>query len=82
MLSAPDDQNIDAITNLCNIIYNSGVIPTDMEHSIFITLPKMSKAQSCTEYKTISLMSHITKSLLKVVVERRVKKIDIEVSRL
>ena len=40
MLRALDDQNIDVITNLCNIIYNSGVIPTDLKQSIFITLPK------------------------------------------
>ena len=43
-LRALDDENIDVITNLCNIIYNSGVIPTDLKQSIFITLPKKSKA--------------------------------------
>ena len=31
MLRALDDENIDVITNLCNIIYNSGVIPTDLK---------------------------------------------------
>ena len=82
MLRALDDQNIDVKTNLCNIIYNSGVIPTDLKQSIFITLPKKSKSQSCTEYRTISLMSHITKLLLKVMEQRIVKKIDNEVSRL
>ena len=40
MLRALDDENIDVITNLCNIMYNSGVIPTDLKQSIFITLPK------------------------------------------
>ena len=82
MLRALDDENIDVITNLCNIMYNSGAIPTDSKQSIFITLPKKSKAQSCTEYRTISLMSHVTKLLLKVIEQRIVKKIDNEVSRL
>ena len=82
MLRALDDQNCDVITNLCNIIYNSGVILTDLKQSIFITLPKKSKAQSWTEYRMISLMSHITKLLLKVIEQRIVKKIDNEVSRL
>ena len=82
MLRALDDENIDVITNLCNIMYNSGVIPTDLKQSIFITLPKKSKAQSCKEYRTISLMSHVTKLLLKVIEQRIVKKIDNEVSRL
>ena len=31
MLRALDDQNIDVITNLCNVIYNSGVILTDLK---------------------------------------------------
>ena len=26
------------ITSLCNMIYNSGMIPTEMKHSVFITL--------------------------------------------
>ena len=43
MLRALDDQNIDVITNLYNIIYNSGVIPTDLKQSIFITLPRGQK---------------------------------------
>ena len=81
MLRTLDDENIDVISNLCNIIYNSGVIPTDLKQSIFITLPKKSKAQSCTEYRTVSLMSHITKLLLKVIEQRIVKKIDNEVSK-
>ena len=82
MLRTLDDQNIDVITNLCNIIYNSGVIQTDLKQSIFITLPKKSKAQSWTEYRTISLMSHITELYLKVIKQRIVKNIDNEVSRL
>ena len=40
MLKALDESNIDIIRELCNIIYNSGYIPTEMEQSSFITLPK------------------------------------------
>ena len=63
-------------------MYSSGGKPTDLKQSIFIILPKKSKAQSCTEYRTISLMIHITKLLLKVIEQRIVKKIDNKVSRL
>ena len=31
MLRSLDDQNIDVITNFCNIIYNSGLKPTDLQ---------------------------------------------------
>ena len=82
MLRAFDDQNINVITNLCNIINNRGFIPAHLKQSIFITLPKKSKAWSCTKYRTISLMSHITKLLLKVIEQRIVKKNDNDVSRL
>ena len=57
MLRALDDENIDVITNLCNIIDNSGVRPTDLKQSIFITLPMKSKAQSCPEYRMITFKS-------------------------
>ena len=55
------------ITSLCNIMINSGMIPTEMKHSVFITLPKKPKAMICTEFRTISLMSHVTKLLLKII---------------
>ena len=42
-LKALDEHNIEIITSLCNIIYNSGMIPTEMKHSVFITLPKKPK---------------------------------------
>ena len=81
-LKALDEQNIEIITSLCNIIYNSGMIPTEMKHSVFITLPKKPKAMIFTEYRTISLMSRVTKLLLKMIQQRMANKIDKEVSRL
>ena len=45
------EQNIEIITSLCNIIYNIGMIPTEMKHSVFITLPKKLKAMICTEFR-------------------------------
>ena len=81
-LKALDEQNIEIITSLCNIIYNSGMIPTEMKHSVFITLPKKPKAMICTEFRTISLMSHVTKLLLKIIQQRMANRTDKEVSRL
>ena len=81
-LKALDDQNVDMITDLCNTIYNSGKIPTDLKHSVFVTIPKKSRAQDCSSFRTISLMSHVTKLLLKVIQRRLTDKIDQEVSRL
>ena len=81
-LKALDEDNIEIITSLCSIIYNSGMIPTEMKHSVFMTLPKKPKAMICTEFRTIRLMSHVTKLLLKIIQQRMANKIDKEVSRL
>ena len=40
MLRALDEENLDSLTQLCNIIYDSGHIPTEMDPSIFVTIPK------------------------------------------
>ena len=34
-LKALDEHNIEIITSLCNIKYNSRMIPTEMKHSFF-----------------------------------------------
>ena len=58
------------------------MIPTEVKHSVFITLRKKPKAMICTESRTISLMSHVTKLFLKIIQQRMASKIDKEVSRL
>ena len=81
LLKALDGTNNEIMTILCNTIYNSGQSPSEMKQSIFAILPKMPKTENCAEHKTISLMSHVTKLLLKIVQQRMVDKIDLEVSR-
>ena len=56
-LKSLNEYNIDIVTTLCNIIYNTGYIPTEMKQSIFVPIPKTPKAQNCNEYRTISLKS-------------------------
>ena len=40
-----DEHNLEVVTDLCDTIYNSGYIPTDMKQSIFVSLLKKPKAQ-------------------------------------
>ena len=53
-----------------------------MKESIFVPIPKKSKTQNCNEYRTISLMSHVTKLLLKIIQVRITARINKEVSEL
>ena len=63
-------------------IYNTGNIPTELEKSIFITILKKAKVHDYIEFRTISLMSHVTKTLLKIIQKRIANEIDQECSNL
>ena len=73
------DFAVEKLTHLFNRIYSSGYIPSEMSKSVFITLPKKSKATECGEYRLISLMPHITKIFLRVILNRIKTRINIEV---
>ena len=60
MIKALDEAGVKIIHKLVNDIYKTGVIPTSMNESIFIRLPKKPKATMCTEYQTLKF-SHTTR---------------------
>ena len=61
---------ITILTILCNKIWNTGIWPTLWTQSLIITLPKKGNLQLCQNYRTISLISHISKVMLKVILNR------------
>ena len=48
------------------MVYNYGYFSEELNKSIFITLPKISETTKCEKPRTISLMNHITKLILRV----------------
>ena len=78
-LKALDEDSLEHITQLCNNIYNTGEIPKDLRHSLFIKLPKKPKAMDCSDYRTISLMSHVMKIVLKILIDRNTNTIEREI---
>ena len=70
MLKALGDTGVNILHSLVNTIYDSGEIPNDMLKSVFIALPKKPNTLDCDQHRTISLMSHTLKLLLKIVLER------------
>ena len=77
-----EDIGIDFLTKLLNSIYDSGKIPKDLAKSVFITLPKIPGTIDCELYRTISLMSHLTKVLLRIIMARMHKSQRPEISQL
>ena len=74
MLKALDDGPLGKLTKLCNEIYNTGYLPKELKESISIPIPKKPRQ----EYRTISIMSQVTKLLLKIVMNRMKGKIEAE----
>ena len=61
---------IDVLTEICNSIWRTGKWPTPWIQSLIITLPKKGNLQLCQSYRTISLISHSSKVMLKVILNR------------
>ena len=51
-------------------MYQEGCFPEKINNSIFITLPKVCGTAKCGKHRTISLMSHVTKLVLRVLMIR------------
>ena len=71
---------VDRVTQLANKIYNTGIIPDEMGKSILIAIPKKAGAVECGQHRTLSLMSHITKIILKIILARIKPKLEREIS--
>ena len=74
------EYGIEKVTTLLNEIYDTGQIPVDISRSIFIALPKKPGATDCELHRTISLMSHVTKLLLRIIMMRVRNKINPEIA--
>ena len=70
LVQASGETMIDVLTEICNRICRTGVWPTPWTQSLIITLPKKGNLQLCQNYRTISLISHSSKVMLKVILNR------------
>ena len=61
---------IDVLTEICNTIWRTGEWPTPLSQLQIITLLKKGNLQLCQNYRTISLISHSSKVMLKVILNR------------
>ena len=70
MLVAACEVGILEFTELLNMIHNQGSFPSELNKSIFNTLPKVNGTIKCKNHRRISLMSHVTKLELRIVINR------------
>lgn len=70
MLRAVGDMAEEKITEIANKVNQSGQITGQMCKSVFIAIPKVSLTFDCEKHRIISIMSQISKIILKVILKR------------
>ena len=61
---------IQILLDICNKIWETGIWPSDWTKSMIISLHKKGSKQKCENYRTISLISHSSKIMLKIILNR------------
>ena len=79
-LQALGDFAIDQLTSLFQQIYQSGNIIDEMCDSVFVALPKVEGTLECSKHRTLSIMSQITKILLRIILKRIRTKLRTQIS--
>ena len=56
--------------SICQQIWKTQHWPQDWKRSVFIPIPKKGNAKECSNYRTIALISHASKVMLKIIQAR------------
>ncbi|KAJ4429004.1 hypothetical protein ANN_26000, partial [Periplaneta americana] len=64
------------ILSLCNKMYEKGDWREDFMETVLLPVPKKNNAKKCNEFRTISLISHSAKILLRILNRRLYSKIE------
>ena len=56
--------------SICQQIWKTQQWPQNWKRSVFIPIPKKSNAKECSNYRTIALISHASKVMLKILQAR------------
>ena len=70
LIQAGGEAVTNILTAICNNIWQTGDWPTPWIQSMVITLPKKGNLQLCQNYRTISLISHPSKVILNIILNR------------
>ena len=64
------DDAVKVLHSICQQIGKTQQWPQDWKTSVFITIPKKGNAKECSNYRTIALISHASKVMLKILLAR------------
>ena len=61
-----DDDAVKVLHSICQQTWKTQQWPQDWKRSVFIPIPKKGNAKECSNYCTITLISHASKVMLKI----------------
>ena len=64
------DDAVRVLHSICQKIWKKQQWPQDWKRSVFIPVPKKGNAKECSNYRTIALISHAGKVILKILQAR------------
>ena len=64
------DDVVIVLHSICQQIWKTQQWPQDWKRSVFIPIPKKGNAKECSNYRTIALISHTSKVMLKILQAR------------
>jgi len=79
-LKAGGETVLDRMHRICVVIWEIGDWPEEWKFSTFIPLPKKGDLKQCANYRTIALVSHARKILLRIILERIQVKPETEIA--
>ena len=80
MIIALEEFGIEQFPKFANKVYDAGKFPDELSKSIIIALSKVNGATECDLHRTISLVSHVTNSILRFILLRARNKVRQEIS--
>jgi len=80
LFKAAGETALDQMHRICIALWETGDWPEDWANSIFIPIPKKGDMGKCENYRTIALVSHASKIILRVIMERMRRKTESELS--
>ena len=64
------DDVVKVLHSICQQIWKTQQWPRDWKRSVFIPIPKKGNAKQCSDYRTIALISQVSKVMLKILQAR------------
>ena len=68
------------LQSICQQIWKTQQWPQDWKRSVFIPIPQKGNAKECSNYRTIALISHASKGMLKILQARLQQHMNRELS--